>query len=117
MIGILNYPEQKLLNRIKTENKNKKKNSTPPPLFVVHNLQTFSLKKQVEDYIEETLLKSATFKLTKLKDVGRTKEENKNRNQIYFIEEFNNEEEDENISPLLRKLKKDKKKEKVGQTN
>ena len=93
VIGILNYPEQKLLNRIKTENKNKNKNLNPPPLFVIHNLQTFSLKKQVEDYIEETLLKSATFKLTELKDVGRTKEDNKNQNQIYFIEEFNNEED------------------------
>ena len=28
-----------------------------PPIFVVHNLTNFSLKKQVEDYIEEVLLK------------------------------------------------------------
>ena len=61
VIGILNYQEQKLLNRIKTENENKFKNETPPPFFVIHNLQAFSLKKQVEDYIEETLLHSATF--------------------------------------------------------
>lgn len=67
VIGILNYPEQKLLNRIKTENKNKFRQQNIPPLFVVHNLQTFSLKKQVEDYIEETLMKSATFKLKKMK--------------------------------------------------
>ena len=93
VIGILNYPEQKLLNRIKTENKNKNKNQIPPPLFVVHNLQTFSLKKQVEDYIKETLLKSATFKLTAQSSVSRTNEENQNKNNIYFIEEFNNEED------------------------
>ena len=36
-----------------------------PQIFVVHNLTNFSLKKQVEDYIEEVLLKSATFKLKK----------------------------------------------------
>ena len=41
VIGILNYPEQKLLNRIKIEHKAKDGN---PPLFVIHNLQTFSLK-------------------------------------------------------------------------
>ena len=95
VIGILNYPEQKLLNRIKTENKNKFKNQTPPPLFVVHNLQTFSLKKQVEDYIKETLTKSATFKLKEMKNVERdeSSKDNPDQNEIYFIEEFNNEED------------------------
>ena len=93
VIGILNHNQQKFLNRIKTENKNKNKNKIPPPLFVVHNLKTFSLKKQVEDYIQETLLKSATFKLTAQSSVSRTNEENQNKNNIYFIEEFNNEED------------------------
>lgn len=93
VIGILNYPEQKLLNRIKTENKNKFRHQTPPPLFVVHNLQTFSLKKQVEDYIQETLLKSATFKLKKMKSVERDNTEDLDENDIYFIEEFNTEED------------------------
>lgn len=93
VIGILNYPEQKLLNRIKTENKNKFKNQTPPPLFVVHNLQTFSLKKQVENYINETLTKSATFKLKKMKSVERDGIEQLDQNDIYFIEEFNSEED------------------------
>lgn len=92
VIGILNYPEQKLLNRIKTENKNKFKNHDPPPLFVIHNLMTFSLKKQVEDYINDYLLKSATFKLKEMKSVGRTNE-NEEENDIYFIEVFNNEED------------------------
>lgn len=98
VIGILNYPEQKLLNRIKTENKNKFKHSTPPPLFVVHNLQTFSLKKQVEDYIKETLLKSATFKLKEMKFVSRIESENSEQfNDVYYIEEFNNEEDKNTI--------------------
>ena len=93
VIGILNYPEQKLLDRIKTENKHKFKNRTPPPLFVIHNLQTFSLKKQVEDYIKETLTKSATFKLAMTKFVSI--KENPDQNNIYFIEEFYNEEDKE----------------------
>ena len=95
VIGILNYPEQKLLNRIKTENKNKFRHQTPPPLFVVHNLQTFSLKKQVEDYIKETLTKSATFKLKEMKNVERdeSSKDTPDQNEIYFIEEFNNEED------------------------
>ena len=93
VIGILNYTQQKFLNRIKTENKNKNKYSIPPPFFVVHNLKTFSLKKQVEDYIQEILLKSATFKLTQQKCVCRTNDEIQNKNKIYFIEEFNNEED------------------------
>ena len=80
---------------IKTENKNKNKNQIPPPLFVVHNLQTFSLKKQVEDYIQETLMKSATFKLEKMIDVCRTNEEIQNQNNVYFIEVFNNKEDEQ----------------------
>ena len=98
VIGILNYPEQKLLNRIKTENKNKFKHKDPPPLFVIHNLQTFSLKKQVEDYIKETLTKSATFKLKEKKSVALDDEkENPDQNKIYFIEEFNNEEDKDTV--------------------
>ena len=95
VIGILNYPEQKLLDRIKTENKHKFKHRTPPPLFVIHNLQTFSLKKQVEDYIKETLTKSATFKLAMKKFVSI--KENPDQNNIYFIEEFYNEEDKNTI--------------------
>lgn len=97
VVGILNYPEQKLLNRIKTENKNKFKHSTPPPLFVIHNLNTFSLKKQVEDYINETLLKSATFKLKEMKDVERIKTEDENINDKYYIEVFVNEEDKQTV--------------------
>ena len=97
VIGILNYPEQKLLNRIKTENKNKFKNATPPPLFVIHNLQTFSLKKQVEDYINETLLKSATFKLKEMADVESTENNEEIQNEKFFIEVFNKEEEQQMV--------------------
>jgi hypothetical protein len=94
VIGILNYPEQKLLNRLKIENEAKFKHGIPPPLFVVHNLQTFSLIKQVKDYIKETLLKSATFKLREMKSVDRDDQEvNEQMNDIYYIEEFREEQD------------------------
>ena len=35
------------------------------PLYIIHNLKTFVANEQVEDYIQNTLLKSATFKLEK----------------------------------------------------
>ena len=60
IVGILTYSEQKLLNRIKTEIK---KSKIKKPLYVIHNLKTFYSKKQVEDYIEDYLKKSATFEL------------------------------------------------------
>ena len=62
VVGILTYSEQKLLNKVKSEliraNKDK-------ALYVIHNLMTFTTKKQVEDYIKNILLKSATFNLEK----------------------------------------------------
>ena len=60
VVGILTYSEQKLLNRIKTEIQRAKINK---PLFIIHNLMTFTLNKQVEEYINKYLLKSAIFDL------------------------------------------------------
>jgi len=91
VLGILSYSEQKLLNRIKIENKKKQGN---PPLYVIHNLQTYTTKKQVKDYIAETLLKSATFKLKEKKyfKAGVVTDDSK-LNTTYFIEEFFNKED------------------------
>ena len=80
VIGILTFNEQKLINRIKNDIlkfKNKK-------LYIIHNLQTFTEKKQVEDYINETLLKSLTFKL--IKNDVKSFENDKENNYIYFYE-------------------------------
>ena len=62
VVGILTYSEQKLLNRIKTEIIKYKINK---PLFIIHNLMTFVEKKEVENYINNCLLRSATFELKK----------------------------------------------------
>ena len=61
VVGNLTYSEQKLLNKIKSELRRAKEKT----LYVIHNLMTFTTVKQVKDYINETLLKSATFNLEK----------------------------------------------------
>ena len=48
--------------KIKKEMKREKRTL---PLYIIHNLKTLTTKNQVEDYIENTLLKSATFSLIK----------------------------------------------------
>ena len=60
VVGILTYSEQKLLMKIKKEIERAKINT---PLFVIHNLITYTSIQQVQDYINDFLLKSATFSL------------------------------------------------------
>ena len=60
VVGILTYSEQILLTKIENELKKAKMNKT---LFIVHNLMAFTKVKQVKDYIDNILLKSATFTL------------------------------------------------------
>ena len=62
VVGLLTYSEQKLLNKIKRDLIKAKLNKT---LYVIHNLMTFVTTKQVDDYINNTLLKCSTFKLEK----------------------------------------------------
>ena len=60
VVGILTYSEQKLLMKIKKEIERSKIST---PLFIIHNLITYTSVQQVQDYINEFLLKSATFSL------------------------------------------------------
>jgi len=62
VVGPLTFSEQKLLNRIKIEIK---KNKINKPLYIIHNLKTYTRIQQVEEYIKDILLKSATFDLEK----------------------------------------------------
>ena len=87
VVGNLTYQEQKLINKIKEETQ-----STNQSLYVIHNLQTFVARSQVENYIENTLLKSATFRLQKNKEI-QIKSDNKNpeeqkENDVYYVEQF-----------------------------
>ena len=85
VIGILTYNEQKLINRIKNDllkyNINKK-------LYIIHNLQTFTEKKQVESYIKDYLKKSLTFNLKE--NNVKSFEGVPNQNYIYFYEKSEN---------------------------
>ena len=84
VVGILTYSEQKLLNRIKTDFlKSRNKNKIEKPLFIIHNLMTYETVQQVEEYINDCLLKSATFDL-KIGHNISTKESKKKG--IYYYE-------------------------------
>ena len=77
VVGILSYSEQKLLNKIKTKMKkdNELKKATNTCLYIIHNLMTYTTKKQVQTYIDEVLLKSTTFDLEKKINVDLEKKE------------------------------------------
>ena len=84
VVGILTYSEQKLLNRIRTEfiKARNNKNKVQKPLFIIHNLMTYTTIEQVEEYIEDFLLKSATFDLAIGHKIS-TKEEQKTGDYYY----------------------------------
>ena len=77
VVDCLSYSEQKLLMKIKKERerakqkllmkikKERERANKKPTLFIIHNLKTYTSKVQVEEYIDKTLLKSATFSLVK----------------------------------------------------
>ena len=67
VVDSLSFSEQKLLLKVKKEMERAKRKI---PLYIIHNLKTFITIKQVEDYIENTLLKSATFKLEKSHNIN-----------------------------------------------
>ena len=87
VFGILTYSEQKLLNRVKKELKKSQKKSKK--LFIVHNLQSFTTKEQVEKYIDEQLMHSATFQLKKRNKIiiDKTKYKYQSEENNYFYQE------------------------------
>ena len=81
VVGQLTFSDQKFINTIRSQINNRKKKK----LFIIHNLTTFVEKKQVEDYIENTLMKSYTFELEKIQ-IPKFGEKNDNENQYYWRE-------------------------------
>jgi HSP20 family molecular chaperone IbpA len=59
------------------------------PLYIIHNLKTYTTKEQVEDYIQNTLFKSATFTLKRGKRI--TTKKIKNSEKVYYYYETNQE--------------------------
>ena len=87
VVGILTYSEQKLLTKIKNQIfnlKNRTKINKPKSLFIIHNLMSYKTRAQVEEYIEDFLLKSATFTLEKGHNISTQK--GKNTTEYYYYE-------------------------------
>ena len=70
IVDCLSFSEQKLIMKVKKEIERAKRNK---PFYIIHNLKTYTTVAQVEHYIENTLLKSATFSL---KNDGKIDTEN-----------------------------------------
>ena len=90
VVDSLSFSEQKLLMKVKKEMEKSKKYV---PLYIIHNLKAYTSKKQVQEYISETLLKSANFNLkTPLHSSG-----------LHFYEVLNEKEKDkfQNIFHLI----------------
>ena len=81
VVGKITINEQKLINKIKKEifEQNSKKS-----IIIIHNLFNYGRKSQVNEYINNILLKSASFKLTKIEDKEKNIVE---QSQIFFIED------------------------------
>ena len=63
IVGSLTFSEQKLINKISEDIKKLKLKGNSKSLIVIHNLQTFETKDEVEKYIKNTLKNSATFQI------------------------------------------------------
>jgi hypothetical protein len=63
IVGCLTFSEQKLINKISEDIKKLKLKGNSKSLIVIHNLQTFETKDEVEKYIKNTLKNSATFQI------------------------------------------------------
>lgn len=85
VVGMLTYSDQKLINRLKVFCKTKK-------IFIIHNLCSLIEKKQIEEYIDETLLKTFKLKQNKFIDFEETKDEQKinDLNDTYYVEDSEN---------------------------
>ena len=81
VVGQLTFSDQQLINTIRSQLNNIKKKK----LFIIHNLTTFVEKKQVEEYIKDTLMQSYTFDLEQIQ-IPKFGEKNENENQFYWRE-------------------------------
>ena len=81
VVGNLTFSEQKLLKKIKEESI-----KTNKILFIIHNLITFTLIDQVQQYIKNYLLKDATFDLEERTTISI----NNNEKNIPYYYENNN---------------------------
>lgn len=81
VVGKLTFNEQRLINRIKSVLSNQKSKKI---IFIVHNLFNFQTKEQVDEYIKDTLMKSASFKLEKVIEIHKKGDQGEKR--FSFVE-------------------------------
>lgn len=96
VLNELTYSQQILYNKIKKLSIGKK-------LIVIHNLKNYGSKKQVLDYIEETLSCAFSFKLQKYKMLGKN---SSNKNTNFYIDQ-NNYSKNQNILHFFMAHEKD----------
>ena len=106
VVGILTYSEQLLINKIKQICKNMKRDQ---PFIIVHNLQTFRTIPQVENYIQNTLLKCSTLNLKKhqvidIQELNENIEKETDRGDNDKGEEKKNEDEESNNNDEINNI-------------
>jgi len=80
VVNQLTFADQKLINRIKTEFKGKKK------IFVVHNFSTLYTRSDVERYIKKNILQTFKVAATNFPNIH-----GQNLNSIYYVEKEKDE--------------------------
>ena len=95
IVDCLSFSEQKLIMKVKKEIERAKRNK---PLYIIHNLKTYTTVAQVEHYIENTLLKSATFSL---KNDGKIDTENNITDAKFKFYEIQKDERSPDIFHLI----------------
>ena len=93
IVGLLDYNEQKLINKLKIKDKEYKDEFKQfKKIFIIHNLKELSTKIEVINYINDILLKSLTFNLIEKEGNLAQNISKINYNTKYFIEKNINEE-------------------------
>ncbi len=93
IVGQLTNDDQKLINRIKLMEGNKKN------IFIIHNLMFIETIESAKKIIEDTILKSITF--NNLKEINIIGENDDKRNNIYYQESIESMNEKANIIHLI----------------
>lgn len=92
-VGFLDFNEQQLINKLKTKDKEYKKEFKElKKIFIIHNLKELSTKEEIQGYINNVLMNSLTFKVIEKDGNLAQNISNINCNTKYYIENINDKE-------------------------